>query len=466
MDPTLITIEKLNDPGAWEHVQYNVPVFVEHELWEVPHPFRDKETVKIAVMPDQPRPKSGKKIYTIGKKELESTCAKINANLQDNGKAVKLFIGHTHLGKQTDQPPLVGYGVEASVGPFGPRNRLAIILKRLNYLKWNDAKDYPERSSEFNPMTGDLTSVALLKTEPKLPMGMVTYQGQFAGVHSRGLVCYESNIGTFFYGGLDNMETMGDNQSKNGPDPTAPPDAQELGPEEKMQAERYMQHYQRTDPVMKYCATQYATMQQAAQAPVQGAPAVAEQNTSLPGTQTPEQKPGKSDEAPAKKGKEDDTKKYEAEATSVHYAALDQKFNTLTAQLGEMTGKLNTLSATNTTITEKYAMAESKRLLTEAISDGVVIKNVPKELEKMVKLDDAGRLAHVNDMRENYAHTDRAPTGPMIGIFDEPATLPGKEDRGSMEEVDQVVSYAEKNKLNLDDEQDYAKCLEAVRKAM
>ena len=468
---------KFQDSSQWEHVEYNVPVFVEHELWEVPHPMDDKSSVKIAVMPDQPRPKKGKKLYTIGKDQLEKTCAKINANLQENGKAVKVFIGHTSLGKQTEQPPLVGYGVEAKVGPFGPKNRLAIILKRIAYSDWTEGRKYPERSSEFNPLTGDLTSVALLKTEPKLPLGMMTYAGEFAGVTSRALICYESEIGTLLYGGLDMADNMGDKQSTEGPDPTAPPDAMELQGEEKNQAERYMCHYKKNDPVMRHMATQYASMQQAAQEPIPevaagkphegGKPMEGEKQKGLPGD-TKEPKGSGPMDHPDKEVEE----KMAAEVLSVQYAQLTQQVGTLIAAQKETASKLEALQATNVSMTQKYAMEQGKRILTELVLEGVVIKNIPKELERLSKTDDAGRVALANDMRENYAHTEQAPVGPMIGVFDEPTILsnpyaangngPRAGTPATPEEVDQAVMYAESHKMDVD--KDWDKILQEIRK--
>jgi len=293
----------------------------------------------------------------------------------------------------------------------------------------------------------------------------VTYAGEAPGVKSRALICYASNIGTYFYGGLDMGDTMSDNQSKGGPDPTAPPDADELGPEEKMQAERYMKHYQQNDPVMRYCATQYATMQQAAQAPVQGAEPV------KPGT--PDSKvdpkadagktePVKPDAKPPEKEPKND---YQADAASIHYAQLQQQVGTLIANQKEFASKLEALQTTNTAITEKYAMEQSKRILTELVSEGYVINDVPKKLAKMTKMDDAGRTELATEIRENYAKEDVAPTGPMIGIFDELATLPNaKGGEATSEEIDLAVAYAEEHKMN--PEKDWDKILVEVRKAM
>src|SRR5438132_6987750 len=122
------TLAKFNDAAQWSHVDYGVPIWVEHELWEVPHPFRKGQKIKRAVLPGDPKPEAGEMLYSIGPEELQLTAAKINANLLTYGKAIKVFIGHSDASKpQEKNPEIVGYSVGAKMGTYGPKGIKAVL---------------------------------------------------------------------------------------------------------------------------------------------------------------------------------------------------------------------------------------------------------------------------------------------------------------------------------------------------
>ena len=477
MDTALESLEKLNDLSQWEGVKYNVPVFVEHELWEVPHPFIQGETTRVAILPGQPKPSVGKMLYAIGSDDLTKIAQKINNRLNESGNPVKIFVGHTNLKlPQSEQPRIVGYGCGAGVEKCGPKNRNSVVLKRVQYRKGlaKEAAEHPERSPEFDPLKGELTGLALLKTDPKLPMGLVTYSSTVAGYEGefRGVVAtYASDNVTILYGrqlAENDPKSQDDRrQSATGPDPSAPPNATELQGEEAALADRFMRHYERTNPVIRYMCGKYAQDQQAETEPMgveevdggeegEGTEQDGEQHSEKP----PGKKPGEIAEKPEVHMSQD--------VLPIQYAQLAEEVKGLKASLDAQNkateSKLATLMATNQDLSQKYAQEQSKRILTELVTEGFVIKTPAKEIERMAKLDDAGRVEYANNIRENYAKADVAPVGPMIGIFDEPTPIPGTKESATSEEVDKVVHYAEKNKIDLDDNGAFEKCLIEIRK--
>lgn len=493
-DPVMETLAKFQDDSQWEDIKYNVPIFVEHELWEVPHPFNDKETTRIAILPGQPKPKQGKMLYAIGAEDLTKIAQKINAKLNETGNAVKLFVGHTNNGlPQTQQPPLVGYGVGASVGPSGPKGRLAIRLAKLLHTKGSQHREFPERSPEFDPIKGEITGLALLKTDPKLPMGLVTYASEIsvAGWQAefKGTVAYAQEGGKFRYGKMTEEEgeskiaperkpgmqqkqepykpLENPQQSDGGPDPTAPPTNVELYGEERMMADRFMKYYEQSHPAIRYMCEKYASEMQQAQEPLgtEPVPGPGDQSSVAPpeeGVSRNAPDSGAPDKKPAKPENPATEVKMASETPTVNYQA---EFEAIKANQKTLEAKLTALEATNQSLSQNYAMEQSKRMLSEIVAEGYVIKDANKELVRMAKLDDAGRVDYAANIRENYAKKEMAPTGPMIGIFDEPVSLPGVKAKATTEEVDRVVRYSEKNKINLEDDGAFEKCLEAVRKA-
>lgn len=499
-DPILETLAKFNDDSQWEDIKENVPIFVEHSLYEVPHPFIPNETIRIAVLPGQPTPKDGKFLYAIGAEDLTKIAQRINAKLNETGNAIKLFIGHSNSGlPQTQQPPLVGYGVGASVGPSGPKGRLAVRLNRLLHSRGSQHRDFPERSPEFDPIKGEITGLALLKTDPKLPMGLVTYASDIsiAGWQAefKGTVAYAQEGGKFRYGkmaetdeatkpareqkpGMQEKEEPykpleSPKQSDGGPDPTAPPTNVELYGEERMLADRFMKYYEQCHPAIRYMCTKYASEMQAAQEPLgtEPIPGPGDQSSVAPPEEGGEQSPpssgappeaNKSEKKPTKPEKPATEVKMASETPTVNYQA---EFEAIKANQKTLEAKLSALEATNQSLSQNYAMEQSKRILTELVTEGFVIKDMNKELGRMAKLDDAGRIDYAANIRENYAKQEQAPVGPMIGIFDEPLTIPGAKAKASTAEVDSVVHYAEENKMDLNKDGTFDKILEIIRKA-
>lgn len=221
-DPTLAAVEAFNDPSQWDEVVENVPAFVCHSIEGADADGRPK---LVAVDPAR----------------LQRIADKINRNWSENGVAVKFFDGHSKNPSevpQSEQPPILGYGIDARVGPWGPKGKLGILLKQ--YVKKGclaATKERPFRSAEFYDESDEITGVALLKTDPRLDMGMVFYG------RSDGCLMYQRRGRAPVYLYLEtNMADEPTPATKPVTDPTTPPDAaaQELDPALEAGMNQYM----------------------------------------------------------------------------------------------------------------------------------------------------------------------------------------------------------------------------------
>lgn len=162
-DPTLASVEQFSDPSKWERVIPNVPIFK-------PHKVKDKKGKDLVVDP----------------KRLEEICHQIKELFDRRGVAVRFQRGHTKNPTETDQadqPEIYGFGLNPHIGRFGPDKELGILVDmyvRPGCMKY--VSELPYRSSEFYPDTNEITAVALLRTDPKLDMGMLLYQDDTAAI--------------------------------------------------------------------------------------------------------------------------------------------------------------------------------------------------------------------------------------------------------------------------------------------
>lgn len=181
-DPTMDLYEALNraDPADWGRIVFSMPIFVEHDGYEVDDGKDDKgnDKKRLVVVPKGEKPPpDAKRIYTVDKARLEAITAEINREYDESGTPIKLFIGHSDPKKpQNENPPIAGYGRKAYLGTFGPQKRLAIKTDAFYRRGYEDtAAEYPERSPEFLPRTNGITGVAMLRTDPRLKMGALAF---------------------------------------------------------------------------------------------------------------------------------------------------------------------------------------------------------------------------------------------------------------------------------------------------
>jgi hypothetical protein len=124
MDPTLKSLETLNDPAEWVRIP-NVPAFDEHEedIW-VPEEDSKGNVVKDA----SGKIKKRKQVWNCDESELEEICRANNERLEKTGDLTVIAIGHTDdNAPATQQPPVVGVAKDWRVDRFGPEGKLAAV---------------------------------------------------------------------------------------------------------------------------------------------------------------------------------------------------------------------------------------------------------------------------------------------------------------------------------------------------
>lgn len=155
-DPTLELLARFESASNWAAVKAGVPIFK-------PHTRVTADGREVAVKAA----------------DLYQIAAKAERLERAHGVPLRLTLGHV-LPELPDadprQPPLVGYARKVRVGTFGPTSE-PCLLADLYFLpgQYDQARDCPYRSGEYYPPLGELRGVALLKRDPYLPLGMVTY---------------------------------------------------------------------------------------------------------------------------------------------------------------------------------------------------------------------------------------------------------------------------------------------------
>jgi hypothetical protein len=394
-DPTLTSLELFKDASHWDRIEENVPIFVEHSAYD-----KDKNL-----------------LYTVDKAKLDAVAAEINRLYDEDGCAIKIFDGHTKPAGQVaqkDQPQLLGYGVHATVGKFGKSQKHAVLLTKVYYHKGTAAivADRPERSPEFYPETGRVKAVALLKTDPKLNMGMTIYntpEGQ--------LTIYGINY-------WDDAAQPVDQ------DPTVVPKSaaeeradQEIDEKEKSKFTKYMKHcYPKVDE-------QYGM----------GMAFPSAMNTSLPKVTMSEDKTPVA--APAVATPND----FNAEMASVKYAQQEARLVALEA---------------------KNLRLECEAKVRNLVTKGKRIPNPENEVKYLMALaDEPARMARCEEIVNCYQDEDDPTRVAMIHVaYGEGETTSGESAISQLtpSEINHVVRYCESNKLDYEVETDRAKAVSAV----
>ena len=203
-DPTMTFLAKFEDPEAWEKIEYGIPIFIPHEANHI-DPTSGQATVKVD--------------YDVAR--LQQMVDIMQQKIRKNAVPPRMTLGHSMSAgqvKQQAQPDPVGYWWNPRIGTFGPEKTPAIIADRY-WLpgKYEEGKTYPYRSAEFYPkevcklapgqVAEDkqdwISAVSLLKTDPRLDMGVTGY-AQF------GLLCCYGmlNAPEPMPGGMDEESNM------------------------------------------------------------------------------------------------------------------------------------------------------------------------------------------------------------------------------------------------------------------
>src|SRR5262245_5234080 len=162
-DPTMEFLKRLEDPSLWK-IQRQVPVGIPHRRQA----------------PDPKNPNGPPLSIEITEADFPSIIQHLQQREQLFGVVPVLTIGHRVQNdlkfNERNQPDIIGYARDYEIGTFGPVGIPAILITE--YVKPDEeteASKYPFRSMDFYPGTKMCTGVALLKRDPFLPMGMVTY---------------------------------------------------------------------------------------------------------------------------------------------------------------------------------------------------------------------------------------------------------------------------------------------------
>ncbi len=432
MDATQKLLSRFDDREDWDSVVDNVPIFIEHECYGVDYEVDDgkggKKTQerKVIVLPGEEPPKGGKLLYTVDAKALKKTAASVNKNFRDYGKPIKVFVGHTKdpaKHGQEEQPPLVGYGVSATVAPWGPKRIAAVqVTQYVEKGCLDEVRKYPERSPEFYPGKGEITALALLKSDPRLPMGMMAYTLPDGVVqYGRGFESAEEPEKKPAEKGKGKSDDDSDLDDKPPTDEKTPPEPEgdkdepegdpddmggELSPDEAKQALRMAGHFEKHHPAFKYMCQQYA------------ASCAGPTNGTIP--------------AAAGKKSEERTDMARTEEEQVQYAALASEVAELKA---------------------KNSRLESERIVERLIREGVKIARREDEILKFSRLDDAGKKDREDEIRVNYAREDRPPVGDgWLPTYDGGTEGGGDDPQFDSEDIDEAVAYAKSEHIDPEDQ--------------
>ena len=224
-DPTLESLRRFDDPGLWKIIP-NVPIFDEHDEYG----------------------KDGKITRRFDQRKLQEIVTKTERLERESGVIPKITIGHTigrdvktgQQPRETDQPPIVGYARQLHLGRFGPRKKLGILATfYFRRDQWQAAREYPYRSVEIYPTTNEITGIAILKRDPQLDLGLLTYSRDARGNEQ------------LFYA----MEGKMPEEYKPGAPPAVPAPKADGAPHEP-EHEKFM-HYMHKHPALRYMVHKY-----------------------------------------------------------------------------------------------------------------------------------------------------------------------------------------------------------------
>lgn len=445
-DPTMDLIDSLNraDPGEWGRIIYGAPIFCEHSGYEV----TDGKEKRLVVVPAGEEPPEGAKLlYSVDEKRLELITKEIARNYAE-GTPIKLFIGHSDPKKPQEQnPPLAGFGRGARMGTFGPQKRKAILTDAFFKPGFeNAATEYPERSPEFVLRTNGITGVALLKTDPRLKMGMLAYSADREGIIYYGVGFMADEI-------VDNAD-----DEKKPPMPAPKPgekrpakageeeadevDANEgekspavkpspFQPHEIAFADRLMAHLEQNHPAIKHLCGEHKKHVE-----TQAAMAAPKQPTAPTAPGTPPETPKKKPDAPER------IDMSQTAEERINYAE-------------ERIAKLE----------EENAILYATEAITTLEREGIQFKNRDKEITKLVKMKTAEeRQEYISDIRLNYARTERSPAqrGGFLPL--DTGHVEGGTEGIIEPSAADVISYAEEHNIDASTEAGMQKIIAGLMK--
>lgn len=343
----------------------DVPVFDEHTQYDMRPHVRDKDGIAVK------NPNHGKVVQKYDRARLETIVTNCNERISKSGDLSPFGPGHTIPGasvKETDQPPVYGYAAEYRYGQFG-NGKQGILSNFYVRKEHEDAlmkKDggFPRRSIELVPpaATSDgkefIDWIACLRRSPARDVGILTYareapwedprnQPVFAESGTPLDGCYSPD-GKLRY----SMETL-------------------TMPEPVFTAE---QQTALVDAILPTLIQRF----QAATAPEKKPPVEEKKPEGTPPVGPP----------PV-----DDKERMKGESDAIRYARLEQEVKELKER--EQTAIL------------RFQRAECERQVIQLEGESYELDRA-SEVEHMMKLDDAGRTAHIERIKRFYR---QAPVG-------------------------------------------------------
>ena len=165
-DPTLHLLQSLDDPERYVCVR-GVPVFVPHVRFGDPEEEGGEPEIEAQV----------------DEEELALIAETLNRKVAEFGTPARISTGHVRLPKpdqpapaEKDQPEILGWAKSARVGTWGPENKPGLLVDwYIRRERYEESLTYPYRSAEYYPPTHEITGIALLRRDPELDMGVLTY---------------------------------------------------------------------------------------------------------------------------------------------------------------------------------------------------------------------------------------------------------------------------------------------------
>lgn len=415
-DPTMEFVKLFKDPKKWDKVIPRVPIFVPHAIR---HKLRDPKSGE--VLKDEQGNDREERVE-VDEERLQRILERMLYLWEVKGVPTKWTEGHTkdpYKVDQKDQPPIHAYGINCVIGRWGPKKELG-ILQDLYVLPGHldRVKEFPFRSSEFTSKLNEIDTVALLRTPPRLDMGVVHYEDDFAP----GPTASPESFPAFGY--VPNGETvycymrfdMAD-------DPTKAPTANEPKPggdddfDNKFKG-AMGKAYPHFDKMYAEGCKKYMTPAPPAPGgpPAPGAPPA----------------PGGAPAGPPKVPYgEDDPLAPPHRMTPAEWK-LQEQINTLKEQAEAAGYRAN--------------LAESQQIVHRLqYQEGFYLRDPDAEAVKLAKLDDEGRKERIAEIRQNY---QRDPTaGDLVRDADTQQTRYGGREL-SKADVQEVVHYAEDHDID------------------
>jgi hypothetical protein len=405
-DPTLDFLAQFDDPSRWVVVA-DAPICRPH-----------RRVVK--------RPDGGEDVVEVTEADLPRIADEIERRERESGVVPIMTIGHRRQSDpafpERNQPPVVGFARKARVGTFGPQN-VPCVLGTLYYKRewWQEAKEFPFRSMDFFPPTMAVTGVALLKRDPFLQLGMVTYE------QGDGMTENQKP-------GKPDDDTLDKDEDKD----TAHDDDKPL-----------TIGYLKAHPAWQYACKQYEASRIAAQ----GQPA----HDAKPNP--PEMpKPGDPDQA----DDDDDSDDPDAGAMQSRRVPL-----TYQARLAALEGRVHGLERGNNDLSSKLARKECEFLVYQLQLEGMKALAKPEDAAKLVDrlatMPAAQRNAYVAEIRSCWEKDANisysmlgAPVGPMVPISESPAES-GSRRPISERQLDVALRYMREHARGWTEAEQYAR---------